>query len=95
MGTQVVFSFLLPVRGKAVRRRLIMHVCNWLWSWSWQQDFGFYNYRTLFAHQCLLGRDEIVLTKWGKGIFASRMADLVKRHFKLGMTEERELLAAL
>lgn len=43
----------------------------------------------------LLGRDGILLTEWDKVIFASRMADLVKRHFKLGTTEERELPEAL
>lgn len=43
----------------------------------------------------LLGRDGILLTEWDKVIFDSRMADLVKRHFKLGMTEERELQEAL
>lgn len=43
----------------------------------------------------MLRRDGILPTKWGKDIFASRMADLVKKHFKLGMTEESELPAAL
>lgn len=43
----------------------------------------------------LLGRDGILLTEWDKVIFASRMADLVKRHFKLGMTEERVTRSAL
>lgn len=41
--------------------------------------------------QHLLGRDGILLTEWEKVIFASRMADMVKRHFKLRMTEESEL----
>lgn len=43
----------------------------------------------MFVGQPLLGRDEILLTEWDKVIFASRMADLLKRHFKLRMTEER------
>lgn len=43
----------------------------------------------------LLGRDGILLTEWDKVIFDSRMADLVKRHFKLGMTEERVTRSAL
>lgn len=41
--------------------------------------------------QRLLGRDGILLTEWEIVIFASRMADLVKRNFKLRMTEESEL----
>jgi len=47
-------------------------------SWCQQQDFGL-DHGTLFEDQHLLGRDEIYLTKWDKGIFASRMADLVRR----------------
>ena len=80
MGAQVVFSSVLPVRGKGGRRRaLIMRVNNWLRSWCWRQGFGFYDHGTLFVDQHLLGREGIHLTKRGKGIFASRIADLIRR----------------
>lgn len=44
-----------------------------------RQGLGFYDHRTLFADQRLLGRDWIYLTKQGKAVFANRMADLVRR----------------
>ena len=55
-----------------------MHVNNWLWRWCQQQGFGFYDNGTLFEDQRVLGKDGIHLAKQGKGIFASRMADLVR-----------------
>ncbi|PKU33782.1 rna-directed dna polymerase from mobile element jockey- hypothetical protein [Limosa lapponica baueri] len=58
------------------RKALTMQVNDWLWSWYWRQSFGFYDHGTQFADQHLLGRDGIHLTKQGKSIFASKMADL-------------------
>lgn len=76
----MVFSSILLVRGKGVRRRaLIEQVNNWLRNWCWWQSLGFYDHGTLFAEQHLLGRDGIHLTKQGKAIFSNGMADLIRR----------------
>lgn len=41
--------------------------------------FLFCDHGTLFTDHCLLRRDGIHLTKQGKAIFASRVADLISR----------------
>lgn len=79
-GGQAEFSKILLVTAKGLgRRALILYVNSWLQTWCWQQDFGFYDHGTLFEDQWLLRKDKIHLTKHGKGVFASRMADLVRR----------------
>ena len=80
MRAQVVFSSILPSRGKGARRRaLIGQVNNWLQNWCWRPGFGSYDHRTLFTDQCLFGRDGILLTKKGKAIFTIRMADFIRK----------------
>ena len=54
-------------------------VNSWLQNWCWRQGFGFYDQGILLVEQHLLGRDGIHLTKPGKGISASRMADLIRK----------------
>ncbi|XP_068782230.1 uncharacterized protein [Struthio camelus] len=77
LGAQVVFSSILPVRGKDRRRsRRIFQVNSWLRRWCWQQGFGFYDHGTLFEDQQLMGRDGIHLTKRGTRVFANRLASL-------------------
>lgn len=81
MGAQVVpTSSVLLMRGKDVRKRaLIEEVKNWLWNWCGQQGLRFCDRGTLFEDQCLLGRDGVQLSKWGKDNFADSMADLIRR----------------
>lgn len=76
---QVTYSSILLVREKDVRRKAFMqHINNWFWSKCW--SFGSYSHDSLFEHLCILGRDQI-LAKQGKGIFASRMTDVIKTAF--------------
>lgn len=75
MGTQVEFSSILPVSRKAARRRALMvQISNCLQNRCWQKGFGICGYGTQ-----LLGIDRICLTKGHKYIFASRMAELIRR----------------
>lgn len=71
MGAHVVFSSVLLVRGKDVRRDRSITGCK-----SEVSDSGldFCDHWTLFEDQHLLGRD---LTKQGKDIFADRMSDII------------------
>lgn len=43
-----------------------------MWSWCFQVNFGFYDH----------GRITVYLSKWEKCIFASKMAELVRRALK-------------
>ncbi|GAB0204056.1 hypothetical protein GRJ2_002871200 [Grus japonensis] len=82
IGAQVIFSSILPVRGKgAARNRHIMHINSWLRSWCHHEGFGFYDNGTFFDYN-LLERDGIHLSRRGKGIFGSRLANLVKQALK-------------
>jgi len=60
------------------KKALILHVNIWLQSWYQQQGFGFCDCGMLLRHHCMLRRDEIHLTKRGKGMFGSRMAAPVR-----------------
>lgn len=76
LGAWVVVSLALPVKGKGVRKRaLAVLVSNWLWSWWCYQGLGFYNHGILFS-VCERGSTSL---RQDKGIFASGMADLVRR----------------
>ena len=79
IGAQVIFSSILPVRGKgAARNRPIMQINFWLCGWCRREGFGSYDNRTFFDDYSLLGRDGIHLSRRGKGIFGSRLANLVR-----------------
>ncbi|PKU28829.1 suppression of tumorigenicity 5 [Limosa lapponica baueri] len=78
IGAQV--SSILPVRGKGTaRNEQIMHINSWLHGWCHCEGFGFYDNGTFFDDYGLLERDEIHLSRRGKGIFGSRLANLMKR----------------
>ncbi|CAM5108087.1 unnamed protein product [Natator depressus] len=77
---QVVFSSILPVEGKGQGRdRRIVEVNEWLRRWCRREGFGFFDHGMVFHEGGVLGRDGLHLTKRGKSIFASRMANLVRR----------------
>ncbi|XP_065436072.1 uncharacterized protein LOC135979801 [Chrysemys picta bellii] len=77
---QVVFSSILPVQGKGRGRdRRIVEVNEWLRRWCRREGFGFFNHGMVFQEEGVLGRDGLHLTKRGKSIFASRLANLVRR----------------
>ena len=79
IGAQVIFSSILPVRGKgAARNRCRMQINFWLRGWCHREGFGFYDNGTFFDDYSLLGRDGIHLSRRGKGIFGSRLANLVR-----------------
>ena len=80
IGAQVIFSSILPVRGKgAARNRRIMQINFWLHGWCCREGFGFYDNGTFFNDYSLLGRDGIHLPRRGKGNFGSSLANLVRR----------------
>ncbi|XP_065410850.1 uncharacterized protein LOC135973127 isoform X2 [Chrysemys picta bellii] len=77
---QVVFSSILPVQGKGRGRdRRIVEVNEWLRRWCRREGFGFFDHGMVFQEEGVLGRDGLHLTKRGKSIFASRLANLVRR----------------
>lgn len=43
------------------------------------ERFGFYDHKHFFENWKLLAKGRIYLTKWGKSIFASRLANLVRK----------------
>lgn len=82
VGPQIVFPSVLLVRGKGIRRKaLIPHIDNCIWNNRLAIGFWFYGHGSLFEHLCAFGRDGIHLAKQGKGIFASKMADVVRKAF--------------
>nr|XP_048673056.1 uncharacterized protein LOC125620874 isoform X1 [Caretta caretta] len=77
---QVVFSSILPGEGKGLGRdRRIVEVNEWLHRWCRREGFGFFDHGMVFHEGGVLGRDGLHLTKRGKSIFASRLANLVRR----------------
>ncbi|CAM4641847.1 unnamed protein product [Lepidochelys olivacea] len=77
---QVVFSSILPVEGKGPSRdRRIVEVNEWLHRWCRREGFGFFDHGMAFQEGGVLGRDGLHLMKRGKSIFASRLANLVRR----------------
>uniref|UniRef100_A0A8C8RI01 C2H2-type domain-containing protein n=1 Tax=Pelusios castaneus TaxID=367368 RepID=A0A8C8RI01_9SAUR len=79
-GAQVVFSSILPVKGRGPSRdRCILEVNAWLRRWCYQEGFGFLDHGMLFQEEGLLGRDGLHLSRKGKSIFGSRLANLVRR----------------
>ena len=79
VGAQVIFSSILPVRGKGVSiNRRIMHINSWLRGWCRHEGFGFYDSKAFFEDYNMLGRDGIHLSRRGKGIFSNRLANLVR-----------------
>ncbi|XP_043402448.1 uncharacterized protein LOC122465802 [Chelonia mydas] len=80
LEAQVVFSSILPVEGKGLGRdRRIVEVNEWLRRWCQREGFGFFDHGMVFHEGGVLGRDRLHLTKRGKSIFASRLANLVRR----------------
>ncbi|CAM5113691.1 unnamed protein product [Natator depressus] len=77
---QVVFSSILPMEGKGQGRdRRIVEVNEWLRRWCRREGFGFFDHGMVFHEGGVLGRDGLHLTKRGKSIFVSRLANLVRR----------------
>jgi len=80
LGTQVVISSLLPVKGRGPgRERKIVEVNNWLRKWCRQERFGFLDHGLWFHEDGLLARDGLHLTSVGRNIFAKRLANLIRR----------------
>ncbi|XP_073193149.1 uncharacterized protein [Lepidochelys kempii] len=80
LEAQAVFSSILPVEGKGRDRdRRIVEVNEWLRRWCRREGFGFFDHGMVFHEGGVLGRDGLHLTKRGKSIFASRLANLVRR----------------
>jgi len=79
-GAQVTFSSILSAGGRgSARNRCIMSINSWLRGWCCREGFGFYDSGTFFNDYNLLERDEIHLSRKGKGIFGNRLANLVWR----------------
>ena len=79
-GVQVVFSSVLPVKGKGFERaRQIWRINKWLRDWCHSQGFGYLDHGTQFEKPSLLGADGVHLSEKGKSIFGHRLAKLVKR----------------
>ncbi|XP_075768762.1 uncharacterized protein LOC142821506 [Pelodiscus sinensis] len=78
-GAQVVFSSILPVKGRGLgRERCILEVNAWLRRWCHQEGFGFLDHGVLFQ-EGLLGGDGVHLSRSGKALFGHRLAKLVRR----------------
>ncbi|XP_075757100.1 uncharacterized protein LOC142818831 isoform X1 [Pelodiscus sinensis] len=78
-GAQVVFSSILPVKGRGPgRERCILEVNAWLRRWCRQEGFGFLDHGVLFQ-EGLLGGDGVHLSRSGKALFGHRLANLVRR----------------
>ncbi|XP_075777593.1 uncharacterized protein LOC142827220 [Pelodiscus sinensis] len=78
-GAQVVFSSILPVKGRGPgRERCILEVNTWLRRWCRQEGFGFLDHGVLFQ-EGLLGGDGVHLSRSGKALFGHRLANLVRR----------------
>jgi len=79
-GTQVIISSILPVGGRgSARNRHIMGINSWLHGWCCREDFAFYDNGTFFNDYNLLERDGTHLSRRGKGIFGSRLPNLLWR----------------
>jgi len=77
---QVIFSSILPVGGRgSARNRCIKSINSWLHGWSRYKGLGFSDRGTFFNDYNQLERDEIHLSRKGKGIFGNRLANLVWR----------------
>jgi len=77
-GAQDIFSFILPVGGRgSARNRRIMSIISWLRGWCHREGFGFYHNGTFFNDYNLLERDGIHLSRKGKGVVGSKLANLV------------------
>ncbi|CAM5095700.1 unnamed protein product [Natator depressus] len=82
---QVVFLSILP-----------MEVNEWLRRWCRREGFGFFDHGMVFQEGGVLGRDGLHLTKKEKSIFASRLANLVRRALnKVHQEEETKALRSL
>ncbi|CAM4563036.1 unnamed protein product [Lepidochelys kempii] len=83
--TFMVFSSILPVEGKGQGRDCrIVEVNEWLRRWCRREGFGFFDHGMVFHEGGVLGRDGLHLTKRGKSIFASRLANLVRMALNRG-----------
>jgi len=56
-----------------------MHIRSLLRCWCLNEDTGFYTNGIFNEDYKLLGRNEIHLSKRGKGVFGSRLANLVRQ----------------
>jgi len=79
-GAQVIFSSISPVGGRgSARNRCIMGIDSWLHGWCHREGFVFYENGTSFYDYNLLERHGTYLSRKGKGIFGSRLSNLVWR----------------
>jgi len=79
-GAQVIFSSILPAGGRgSARNRAIMGINSWLHGWCCHEGFVFYDNGTSFSDYNLSERDWTHLSRKGKGVFDSRLANLVWR----------------
>jgi len=66
-GTQVVFSSILPVKGKGLERASgIWQINKWSQDWCHSQVFGYLDYGKSFEKPSLVGADEVHLTRKGR-----------------------------
>ena len=79
IGAQVIFSILPAGRMGAARNRCIMNINSWLRGWCCHEGFCFYDKGMFFNDNNLLGRDGNHLSRRGKGIFGSRLINMVWR----------------
>jgi len=80
IGAQFIFSSILLAGGKgAARNSHVMNINSWICGWCHHEDLGFYDNKILFSDCNLLGRVGIHLSRKGKGIFGSRLANFVWR----------------
>lgn len=79
IGAQIILSSILPVREKgAAKNSHIMQINFCLCGWCFCEGFAFFDNRTFFYDYSLLGRDGIYLSRRGKVIFGSRLANLAR-----------------
>lgn len=79
IGVHIIFSSILLVRRKdAARNKHIMQINCWLRIWCCCEGFVFYDNGTFFDYS-LLGRDGIHLSRRGKEIFYSKLANLLRQ----------------
>ena len=79
-GAQVVFSSILPVKGKrSERASRIWRTNKLLQDWWHSQGFSYLDHGTHFEKPGLLGADGVHLSEKGKSIFSHRLAKLEKR----------------
>ncbi|XP_070605406.1 uncharacterized protein [Erythrolamprus reginae] len=79
-GAQVVFSSILPTRGRhPTRERKIPQINHWLKGWCRHKNFGFLDHGLHYLQEGLLASDGLHLTRAGKNLLGNRLAQLIRR----------------